>query len=332
MQRTVLACLTAALACLTGAVLQTGGAAAQAAYPSRPIELVVAYAPGGATDIIGRFLAARMQEKLGQPVVVENRAGATGQVGSQYVAHAKPDGYTLQIAVQTTHAVAPTFYGNIGYDPIKDFTPIVRAVGSPLVLVVNPKLGVSTLDGLIAYIKERPGKVSYATGGTGDGSHLAGLFFNNMTGLDPVYIPHQGEGPALPQVIGGHLPYMFVLVPTAAPFIDARQIIPLAVTGEKRSPRLPGVPTMAEAGLKGYWMETWWGVFGPARMPPDVVARLNTTLNAILKEPDTAAKINGLGYEVRGSTPEEFAAFVVEENKKWAKVITEQGLAGKARK
>jgi tripartite-type tricarboxylate transporter receptor subunit TctC len=320
------------LAVLAATVLATNAAVAQGTYPSRPIELVVAYAPGGATDIIGRLLAARMQQKLGQPVVVENRAGATGQVGSQYVARAKPDGHTLQIAVQTTHAVAPTFYGDIGYDPVKDFTPIVRAVGSPLVLITNAKLGVDTLEGLITYIKDRPGKVSYATGGTGDGSHLAALFFNNMTGLDPVYIPHQGEGPALPQVIGGHLPYMFILVPTAGPFIDNKQAIPLAVTGETRSPRIPNVPTMHEAGLKGYWMETWWGIFGPAKMPADVVAKLNATLNEILKEPETVGKINGLGYEVRGSTPEEFGEFVVEENKKWAKVITDQGLAGKARK
>lgn len=320
------------LTAFAAAVLAAPAAQAQNTYPTRPIELVVAYAPGGATDIIGRFLAARMQEKFGQPVVVENRPGATGQVGSQYVARAKPDGYTLQIAVQTTHAVAPTFYGNIGYDPVKDFTPVIRAVGAPLVLITNSKLGVNSLEGLIKYIKDRPGKVSYATGGTGDGSHLAALFFNNMTGLDPVYIPHQGEGPAIPQVIGGHLPYMFVLVPTAAPFIESKQAVPLAVTGETRSQRFPDIPTVSESGLKGYWMETWWGIFGPAKMPADVVAKLNKTLNEILKEPATVAKINGLGYEVRGSTPEEFAQFVVDENKKWAKVITDQGLAGKARK
>lgn len=297
-------------------------------YPERPIELVVAYAPGGTTDTIGRIVAAELSERLGQPVVVENRAGATGQIGSQYVKNAKPDGYVLQIAVQTTHAVAPTFYGDIGYDPVKDFTAIGRVVGAPLVLITGPSLEVNDVKGLIDWIKARPGQVSYATGGTGDGSHMAALFFNSVAGVNPQYIPHQGEGPAVPQVIGGHLPYMFVLVPTGAPFVKNGQAKALAVTGETRSQALPDVPTMREAGLNNYAMETWWGVFGPAGMPDDVVTKINAALVEMAKDEKVRTRISGLGFEVRSSTPAEFAGFVKEENERWARIIKGQGLEG----
>lgn len=298
------------------------------AYPDRPVELVVAYAPGGTTDTIARILAAELSERLGQPVVVENRPGATGQIGSQYVAGAEPDGHVLQIAVQTTHAVAPTFYGNIGYDPVKDFTAIGRVVGAPLVLITAPKMEVNNVQELIEWISARPGEVSYATGGTGDGSHMAALFFNNLTDLDPQYIPHQGEGPAVPQVIGGHLPYMFVLVPTGAPFVKEGQAKALAVTGEERSQALPEVPTMQEAGLEDYAMETWWGIFGPAGMPQDVVDQLNAELNEIVTDPEVVERITNLGFEVRSGTPEQFTQFVKDENERWGRIIKEEGLEG----
>ncbi len=299
-------------------------------FPDKPIEIVVAYAPGGGTDIIGRLIASGLSKKFGKPVVVNNIAGATGQIGSQHVARSKPDGYTLQIAVQTTHAVAPTLYGKINYDPIADFTPIIRVVGAPLVLVTHSKLGVKSLQDMVAYIRARPTEISHATGGVGDGGHLSAMIFNKMLNVNPTYIPHQGEGPALTQVMGGHLPYMFALIPTVAPYIQNGLAIPLAVTSEKRSPRLPDVPTMQEAGLKGYQMETWWGIFGPAKMPQEVVATLNAAINEILRQPETATKITELGYEIRGSTPQEFGEFVKEENVRWKEIITSQGLAGLA--
>ncbi len=317
------------LSALAGLALLAGQASA---YPDRPVEMVVAYAPGGTTDTIGRIIAAELAERLGQPVTVENRPGATGQIGSQYVASAKPDGHVLQIAVQTTHAVAPTFYGNLRYDPIKDFTAIGQVVGAPLVLITSPKLGVEDVPGLIKYIKDRPGQVSYATGGTGDGSHMAALFFNNLADIDPQFIPHQGEGPAIPQVIGGHLPYMFVLVPTGASFVKSGQAKALGVTGAQRSPALPDVPTMEEAGLKGYAMETWWGIFGPAGMPDEVVKRLSTELAAIMSDPEVVQRITGLGFEVRSTSPEVFTQFVKDENERWARVIKEEGLEGFASK
>lgn len=315
------------------AVLAVGlmGALPAQAFPDRPIELVVGYAPGGTTDTIARIVAAAMSEKLGQPVVVENRAGATGQLGSQYVKSASPDGYVLQIAVQTTHAVAPTFYGDIGYDPVKDFTAIGQIVGSPLVLITSPQLEVNSVDDLVKWIAARPGQVSYATGGNGDGSHMAALFFNQLTGLDPQFIPHQGEGPAVPQVIGGHLPYMFVLVPTGAPFVKSGQAKALAVTGDKRSPALPDVPTMQESGLDGYSMETWWGLFGPSGMPDDVVTTLSKALEEIMADPTVKQRIETMGFEVRYSSPSDFTKFVSDENQRWAEIIKAQGLVGGGR-
>lgn len=312
--------LTAAAALTMGAVVASADE-----YPSKPIHLVVAYAPGGTTDTIARIIAGKLSEQIGQPVVVENRPGGTGQIGSRYVASSAPDGYTLQIATQTTHAVAPSLYKSIPYDPLKDFTPITLAVFSPLVLIAHPSLPVNDVAGLISYVKERPGQISYATGGTGDGSHMAALFFNNLTGIDSVAIPHQGEGPAIPQVVGGHLPYMFCSIPTAAPFVESGQVKALGVTGSTRSPKLPEVPTIAEAGVKGYEMGTWWGIFGPAGMPDAVVEKLNTEIVKVLKDPATQTKITGLGYEVRGSTAKELGDFLVAENQRWAKVIKEQG-------
>jgi len=305
---------------------------AQNTYPSRPIEMVVAYAPGGGTDIIGRYLADQMSRKLGQSVVVSNLPGATGQVGSLRVARSKPDGHTLQIAVQTTHAVAPTLYGKIPYDPVKDFTPIIRVVGTPLALVTTPQTGVKTMKEMVDLIRAKPDKVNQATGGIGDGGHLASMIFNNMLKINPVFIPHQGEGPAMTSMLGGQTTYMFALVPTAAPFIRSGKIVPLAVTGATRAESLPNVPTLDESGLKGYQMETWWGIFGPANMPREVVDKLNTVINDILKEPEVVTKLKSLGYEIRGGTPEAFGQFVKDENVRWKDIITSQGLAGTAGK
>lgn len=317
------------LSAIAAAALMIGPAQA---FPDRPIEMVVAYAPGGTTDTIGRIIAAELSARLGQPVTVENRPGATGQIGSQYVAAAKPDGHVLQIAVQTTHAVAPTFYGNLQYDPVKDFTAIGQVVGAPFVLITSQSLEVSNVQDLIQWVKARPAQVSYATGGTGDGSHMAALFFNNLVKLDSQFIPHQGEGPAIPQVIGGHLPYMFVLVPTGAPFVKSGQAKALAVSGASRSNTLPDVPTMQEAGVQDYAMETWWGIFGPAGMPEDVVEKLSSELAAIMADPKVVERITALGFEVRSTAPDAFAQFVKDENERWSRVIKEEGLEGFATK
>ena len=201
----------------------------------RPLTIVVAYSAGGSTDVIARIIGARLADKLGRPVMIENKPGATGQIGTRYAAKAEPDGNTIQIAAQTTHAVAPSLYSKLGYDPIKDFTPIILVAWSPLVLVSNPALPVSNVKELVDYLKSRPGEVNYATGGRGDGSHIAALSFNKLAKVSAVAVPFQGDGQALPQVLGNHVPYMFLGIPPAASAILGGQLRGLAVTSKVRS-------------------------------------------------------------------------------------------------
>ena len=292
----------------------------------RPLTIVVAYSAGGSTDVIARIIGARLQDKLGRPVIIENKPGATGQIGTRYAAKAEPDGNTIQIAAQTTHAVAPSLYSRLGYDPIKDFTPIILVAWSPLVLVSNPALPVSNVRELVDYLKSRPGEVNYATGGRGDGSHLAALFFNKLAKVSAVAVPFQGDGQALPQVLGNHVPYMFLGIPPAASAILGGQLKGLAVTSKVRSSVLPDVPTIQESGLPAYEMVNWWGFFGPAGMSPELVAGFNKALGEIIQEPATRSKLNLLGYELTGSTPEEFRNFLQAETTKWAEVIKSEGL------
>ena len=211
--------------------------------------------------------------------------------------------------------------------PLKDFTPIILVAWSPLVLVTNPSLSVSSVKELIEYVRARPGAVNYATGGRGDGSHLAALFFNKLSSIDPVAVPFQGEGPALPSVLGNQVPYMFLSAPTAAGAVGDGQLKGLAVTSKKRASILPEIPTMQEAGLPAYEMVNWWGFFGPAGMAPATVDSLNKAITEVLQEPAIREKLNGLGYEIMGSTPQEFRTYVESENIKWAEVIKSQGLS-----
>ncbi|MFG1298273.1 tripartite tricarboxylate transporter substrate binding protein [Xanthobacter sp. V3C-3] len=306
------------IACAAAILLALGAPVARA---EQPISIVVAYQAGGTTDTLARVLGSRLSEKLGTPVIIENRAGATGQIGSKYVAKSAPDGRTLQLATQTTHAVAPALYPNIGYDPQKDFTPISLVAWSPLVLVTNPSFAPATVKDLIAYAKANPRDLSYATGGRGDGSFMAAMFFNNMAKISPVAVPFPGEAPALPQVLGAQLPYMFCSAPTVAASIEAGQLKALAVTSKVRASTLPKVPTMAEEGLPGYEMVNWWGIFGPAGMSPELVAKLNTAFIEILKEPETRARLEQLGYELTGTSAAEFKAYVAAETDKWAALV-----------
>jgi len=295
-------------------------------HAERPLTIVVAYSAGGSTDVIARIIGARLQDKLGRPVVIDNKPGATGQIGTRYAAKAEPDGSTIQIAAQTTHAVAPSLYSKLGYDPIKDFTPIILVAWSPLVLVSNPALPVSNVRELVDYLKSRPGEVSYATGGRGDGSHIAALSFNKLAKVSAVAVPFQGDGQALPQVLGNHVPYMFLGIPPAASAILGGQLRGLAVTSKVRSSVLPDVPTIQESGLPAYEMANWWGFFGPAGMSSELVMSLNKALGEIIREPATRSRLKLLGYELTGSTPEEFKDFLQAETTKWADVIKSEGL------
>jgi tripartite-type tricarboxylate transporter receptor subunit TctC len=298
-------------------------------YPNKPIRIINAFAPGAATDNIARVVADGLSKRLGQPVVVENRVGGSGNIGSQYVAQAAPDGYTLLITTQTLLAVSPHMHSNLGFDPVKDFEPITLAVYSPLVLIVSPKLPVKSVKELIDYVKENKGKVSYAMAGVGTNSHMGALLFNSVAGLDAVAIPHPGEAPAVPQIVGGHLPYMFVSVPSGAPFVNNNQVRALAVTGSKRAALLPDVPTMAEQGVKDFEVATWWAFVGPRGMPKDIVNKLNASFVEVLKDPTVQERITKMGYELRGTSVKELVDYIDTENARWGKIVKEQGLATK---
>jgi tripartite-type tricarboxylate transporter receptor subunit TctC len=313
---------------LAGVLLLIGAAPAFAGdYPDRPVQLVVAYPPGGATDILGRLVADALSTKLGQRVYVENRGGASGMLGAGFVAKAKPDGYTLIIATATTHAVDPTLFKDvITYDAIKDFTPISYVGFTPLVLSVHPSVPAKTVPELIAYIKSKNGNISYADGGTGSVPHMAGELFNSLAGIKVQAVPYKGDAPATNDVVGGHLPYMFMHLPVALQLLRTGKLRPIGVTTAERSDFAPDIPTIAEQGLKGYKIVTWWGLFGPANLPPAVVTKLNQALQAALNEPETKKGFFTRGYVVSTDKPEEFAAFVKAENDKWHKIIVESGL------
>jgi tripartite-type tricarboxylate transporter receptor subunit TctC len=313
--RTLLAFTAIWLAAGTGAL-----------HAERPLTIVAAYSAGGSTDVIARLIGARLQDKLGRPVIIEDKPGATGQIGSRYVARSEPDGNTIQIAAQTTHAVAQSLFSHLDYDPVKDFTPIILVAWSPLVLVCNPALPVSSVKELIDYLKSRPGAVNYATGGRGDASHLAALLFNKLAGVNPVAVPYQGDGQAVPQLLGNHVPYMFVGIPPASGSIQSGALRALAVTSKVRSPILPDVPTIQESGLPEYEIVLWWGFFAPAGMAPELVTKFNKVIGEIIQEPETRGKLRQLGYETTGSTPEEFKAYLQSEIAKWGDLIKTGGL------
>ena len=313
----------AALATALSLTAVAGCAAGESA-----LTIVVGYSAGGSTDTIARVFAQRLQDKLSRAVVVEDKPGATGQIGSRFVAKAAPDGNTIQIAAQTTHAVAPSLYGkSIGYDPLKDFTPIALIAWTPLVLVANPQFPPKTVKELVDYLKAKPGEVSYATGGRGDGSHLSSLLFNRLAGVQAVAVPFNGEGQALAPLLGNHVSYMFIGAPVVGQPIASGDLTALAVTSKKRSALLPNVPTLQEAGIAGFDSANWWGVFGPAGMPPEMVAKFNKAFLDIIQEPETREKLKGLGFELTGSTPEEFRTYLEAEIKKWADIIKSEGLA-----
>lgn len=306
-------------------VLLGAVSAASAAYPDHRINLIVAYPPGGSTDIVARLLKDRLEKMFNEAIVVDNRSGAGGMIGSAYVARSEPDGYTIQIAVQTTHAVAPSFYKHVNYNPVTDFTPIAKVVFSPLVLVKNASFAPKNVAELIQYAKDHPDKLNYAIGTLGDGTHMASLLFASMAKINPQAIPFRGEAPALTQVVGGQLPYMFCGIPSALSFIKSGQLVPLAVTGSTRSPSLPDVPTMDEAGLKGYSMGNWFGIFGPKGVPKAIVDKLANAFREALKDPAIVQRLAQLGYVPDWESPAQFTAFVKSENKRWANVLSEEG-------
>ncbi|VTU36585.1 Argininosuccinate lyase [Variovorax sp. PBS-H4] len=306
---------------LTLSLLAGTLAVAQGKYPDKPIKLVVGFAAGGPTDIVGRVLAQHLGERLGQSVVVENRAGAAGSIGAAYVAKLPADGYALYLAVQTTHAVAPYLYPAPGYDPIKDFTGIGRIAQNPLVMVVNPALPVKNLAELVAYVKAHPGKLTYATGGSGSSPHMSMEMFKKAAGLAIVPVHYKGDSAAIADLLGGRVDMMMSSISGQIAQIDAGKMRPIAMSGPTRSPQLPDVPTIAESGYPGFEVLTWFGLVAPAKTPPEVVERLNREMQVVLDQPDVRKQFTKLGFDVMPSSPREFTAYIAEEATRWGNLV-----------
>jgi tripartite-type tricarboxylate transporter receptor subunit TctC len=302
-------------------------ALAQQPYPSRTIKIVVPAAAGGPTHITAQLLADKMQVSLGQPVIVEPRPGAGNNLGAEYVAKSAPDGYTLLFATTGTHAINQTLFKQLPFDPIKDFEPVSLVVQYPLLMVVTPDLPVKSVKELIDYAKKNPGKLNRASGGLGTSMHLSGELFVYQAGIDAPHVPYKGSAPALNDLMGGHVQLMFDSMITALPLVQGGKLRALAVTGKKRSPLLPDVPTLAESGLPDYEATGWTGIVVPAKTPPEIVAKLNAAIVQALKSPDIQQAFEKQAAEPVGSTPEEFGAFIRKETDKWGATIRAAGIS-----
>ena len=302
------------------ALLAPAWVAAQPAFPAKPIRLVCPFTPGGPTDQTARLLAQKVTEAWGQQVVVENRGGANGNIGMEIAVKSPPDGYTWVIATVGTIAVNPTLY-KLPFDMLKDFAPVIHLTSSPAVLVVNPSLPVKSVKDLIALAKKRPGELTFGSSGSGGLGHISGEMFKQMAGIDTVHIPYKSSAPALTDMIGGQISFLFENTISATPHIRSGRLRALAVTTTTRSPVLPGVPTVAESGLPGYANNSWNGILVPAGTPRELIGRINAELVRILKEPDVRERLTGVGAEIAGSTPEEFGAMIRSEIDKLARVV-----------
>ena len=306
--------------------LVTPGVPARAQdYPNRPITLIVPFPPGGSTTIVGRIVADKMSETLGQSIVVDNRGGAGGTIGSRAVAKSAPDGYTILLGYTGTLAIGPTLYGNVGYDPRTDFAPIGRIGTAPNTLVVHPSMPAHSVAELIAYAKANPGKVNYGSAGIGTVSHVCGEYFATAAGVKLTHIPYKGTGPAIIDLLGGHIPMAFAPIPATHENAKSGKLRMLAVTSTMRSTLLPDVPTIAEAGMPGFEAVLRYGLVAPAGTPRAIIERLNTALNAALTSDDVRTRLAVEGAEPLPSTPAEYGADIDREETQWSKVVKAVG-------
>jgi tripartite-type tricarboxylate transporter receptor subunit TctC len=307
------------------AVALLGGAAlAQDNYPTRPLRLILPFPPGGGTDILGRQIAEKLGERLGQTVVAENRGGAGGNVGAEAAAHSAPDGYTI-VLVAPSLAISPTLYAKLNYDPVKDLQPITLVATIPNVLLTQPSFA-PDLKAFIAKVKQKPGEYNFGSGGPGTSNHLGGELFNIVAGTKLVHVPYKGVNLAMQDVMAGRIELVVIGLPAALPQIRNGRVEALAVIAPKRHESLPGVPTAAEAGLPSFDVTTWYGILAPAGTPRPIVDRLNREIVAVMNSDDMKQKLANQGTEVRTSTPDEFAAYIKEEIAKWGDVIRKAGL------
>lgn len=306
------------------ASLASGALWAQS-YPARPIRFVVPFAPGGPTDILARAVGQKLTDAFGQTIVIENRGGAGGNIGAEVVARSPADGYTMLMGATSTHAINPSLYRKLSFDPVKDFAPVSLVANTPSLLAVHPALPVRTIKDLIALAKARPGQLSYASAGNGTSNHLAGVLLSMMAGIDMVHVPYKGSGPALVDVISGQVPMMFNNTASVMPHVTAGKLRAVALASLERSALLPDIPTVAESGLPGFEVRSWHGVFVPAGTPRDIVNRLSNEIVRAVRAADVKSRLNAQGVELVGSSPEAFAEFVKKELAKWAKVVSQSG-------
>ncbi|MBC8120044.1 MAG: tripartite tricarboxylate transporter substrate binding protein [Burkholderiaceae bacterium] len=304
--------------------LQAGDAAAQA-YPNKPIRLMVAFPPGGSTDMMARALATELTKSLGQAVVVENKAGANGNIGSGEVAKAPPDGYSLLLSGVGTNAINHSLYPTMTYDSIKDFEHITLLAEGPNVLLVNPNFPAKSVPELIALAKAQPGKLNYGSNGNGSSGRLAMEMLRQATNIDMVHVPYKGGGPSMLALISGEVPMLFTNQDSALPQVKAGKARAIGVASLKRNPAFPDVPTIAEQGVPGFSAVSWFGLSAPAKTPPDIVKKLHDESVKILNQPEFRARLEANGFVVVGNTPEQFRAFVQAENEKWGKAVKASG-------
>jgi tripartite-type tricarboxylate transporter receptor subunit TctC len=310
---------------LTGALMAATSAMAQTVnYPNRAITLVLPFAAGSGTDTTTRLIAKELGTALNVTTVIDNKAGANGSIAASFVARAPADGYTLFVTTNTTHSANPYLLKNMSYDPIKDFTPIARTGDLPFMLVINPEIPANSVEELIALAKKEPGKYSYASGSSS--AIVSGATFARLAGIDMLHVPYKSSPPAMTDVIAGRVSMMFTDVPTGLPHVNAKTLKALAVTTKYRSKIMPDLPTMDEAGVKGFDVTSWQGYLGPANMPKDIVVKLNAEIRKIVERPDIQKELAGRGMEAFSGTPEEFDAFLKDQLVVWEKLITNAGI------
>jgi tripartite-type tricarboxylate transporter receptor subunit TctC len=307
-------------AIIASSLLPFAAAAQAPEWPSRPVRFIVPYPPGGPTDIMGRIVAQAVQGPLGQPFVVENRAGANGLIGSEQAARAAPDGTTFLVNA-SAHVIVPHLTPNMPIDVLADFAPVTNIAAVPLWLVVNPALPVRSVADFIAYARANPGRISYASSSSGGATHLAGELFKQLTDTDMVHVPYRGSGPAVQDLIAGNVQAMFDSVPSSAASTRDGRLRALAVTTRHRIAAFPDLPTIAEAGVPGYEISTWYGIWAPARTPPAIINRLQQAVAAAARNPETRARFDALGAEPVADSPEDYARFVRAEFDRWGKLV-----------
>jgi tripartite-type tricarboxylate transporter receptor subunit TctC len=311
-------------ALVLGGALCANGAVAQN-YPIKPVRVIVPFAPGGGTDILGRIVAQKLSEQIGQPFLVDNRPGAAGNVGLELTVKSAPDGHTLLVGSTSEIGIGPSLYSKLTFDVQRDLAVAAPLASTPMVLVVHPSLPVKTAKELAELARVRPGQINYASAGTGTGNHMSAEMFLHVTQTKMVHISYKGAGPALTDIVGGQVHVMFSTLPAATALIKAGRLKALAVSSPKRAPTMPGIPTMLESGLPGYEVEYWYSFFAPAATSKDVLARINTESQQVLRNADVISRLAEQGLQVIGKTPEQFAAFVKADMEKWATVVKASG-------